>query len=302
MKLGFLTAALPGKTLEELVQWGKAKGFKMLEVACWPTSFEKRRYAGTQHINMDELGGEKPAQIKELMKNNGMEISSLAYYPNYLSPNMEEREFYITHLKKVITGASILGVGVVGTFIGRNKEVNIDDSLIEYKKVFDPIVKFAEDSGVKLAIENCPMLWKDRWPGGHNLAYSPEVWERMFELIKSDHIGLNLDPSHLIWQQIDYVKAVFDFKDRIYHTHAKDTKMLPEKLGKCGIYGFGFYQDKIAGLGDIDWQKYLGALHEVGYTGVVSVEHEDREWEKDEQNVMDGINLARKLLSKYFID
>lgn len=302
MKLGFLTAALPDKTLPELVQWGKAKGFKMIEVACWPTSFEKRRYAGTQHINVDELYEEKVAEMKELMCNNDIEISSLAYYPNYLAPNLEEREFYATHLKKVIQGASKLGVEVIGTFVGRDKDVNIDDSLIEYKKVFEPLVNFAEDNGVKLAIENCPMLWKDRWPGGHNLAYSPEVWERMFDLIKSDSIGLNLDPSHLIWQQIDYVKAVIDFKDKIYHTHAKDTKMMPEKLSKSGIYGFGFYQDKIAGLGDVDWKRYLGALYEIGYTGVVSVEHEDRAWEKDEQNILDGIDLARKLLSPYFVD
>jgi sugar phosphate isomerase/epimerase len=302
MKLGFLTAALPGKTLEELVLWGKEKGFKMIEVACWPTSFEKRRYAGTQHINMDELEDEKVAYLNELMLHHSMKISSLAYYPNYLSPNREEREFFANHLKKVIKGASKLGVSVVGTFVGRDKDMNIEDSLAEYKKVFEPLVKFAEYYDVKLAIENCPMLWKDRWPGGHNLAHSPEVWEKMFDLIKSDNIGLNLDPSHLIWQQIDYVKAVYDFKDKIYHTHAKDTKMLPENLSKCGILGFGFYQDKIAGLGDIDWKRYLDALYEVGYTGVVSVEHEDRGWEKDEQNIMDGINLARKLLAKYFVD
>jgi sugar phosphate isomerase/epimerase len=302
MKLGFLTASLPGKTLEELVQWGNKKGFGMIEIASWPKSFEKRRYAGVQHIDMDALNDEKIAEVKEMMNNNSMEISSLAYYPNYLSPNREEREFFIEHLKKVIVGASKLNVDVVGTFIGRDKDVNIDDSLIEYKKVFDPIVKFAEEKGVRLAIENCPMLWKDRWPGGHNLAHSPEVWERMFDLIKSDYLGLNLDPSHLIWQQIDYVKAVHDFKDKIYHTHAKDTKMDPEKLAKIGIYGFGFYQDKIAGLGDVNWKSYLGALYETGYKGVVSVEHEDRAWEKDEQNILDGIDLARKLISRYFVD
>jgi sugar phosphate isomerase/epimerase len=302
MKLGFLTAALPDKSLEELVKWGSNKGFKMIEVASWPTTFEKRRYAGTQHIDVDNLNEEKVAEINELMSNHNIEISSLAYYPNPLSPDLEAREFCINHLKKVIVGASKLGVPSVGTFVGRNKDVNVDDSLVEYKKVFEPIVKLAEDNGVKLAIENCPMLWKDRWPGGHNLANSPEVWERMFELIKSDYIGLNLDPSHLIWQRIDYVKAVHDFKGKIFHTHAKDTKMLPEKLAKCGIYGFGFYLDKIAGLGDIDWKSYLGALYEVGYNGAVSVEHEDRSWEKDEQNILDGIDLARKLLSKYFVD
>lgn len=302
MKLGFLTAALPGKTLEELVKWGSQKGFSMMEVACWPKEFEKRRYAGTQHIDVDNLDEEELMRIKKLFSSHNMQISSLAYYPNLLDSDLEEREQAISHLKKVIVAARKLGVGMVGTFVGRDKNMNVDDSLQEYKKVFTDITKFAEDNNVKLAIENCPMLYKDRWPGGNNLAYSPEIWEKMFEMIPSDFIGLNLDPSHLVWQQIDYVQAVYDFKDKIFHTHAKDTKMLPDKLSRTGIYGFGFYMDKVAGLGDINWQKYLGALYEVGYDYVVSIEHEDRAWEKNEQNILDGIYLAKKLLNKYFLD
>ncbi|HHV63014.1 MAG TPA: sugar phosphate isomerase/epimerase [Firmicutes bacterium] len=301
MKLGFLTAALPNKSLKELVEWGSSKGFKMLEVACWPASYEKRRYAGTQHIDVVNLTADKASEIKAMFAEKNMQISSLAYYPNNLDPNLDARREAHEHLKRVIVAAQMLGVGVVGTFVGRDPRASVEESLEEYKKVFPDLVKFAEDHGVKLAIENCPMLYEDRWPGGSNLASTPEIWERMFELIPSDYLGLNLDPSHLIWQQIDYIQAVYDFKEKIFHTHAKDTKILKDKLGRKGIYGFGFYMDKIAGLGDIDWKGYLRALYEVGYDYVVSVEHEDRGWEKDEENILDGIYLAKKLLDPYFV-
>jgi len=299
MKLGFLTAALPDRSLEELVKWGNEKGFKAVEVACWPTSFEKRRYAGTQHIDVANLTEEKAAEINEMLAANNMEISSLAYYPNPLDKDLEQREFYINHIMKCIEGANKLGVKVLGTFIGRDKDTSDADTLVEYKKVFEPIVKFAEDHDVKLAIENCPMLYADRWPGGNNVARSPEIWEQMFELIKSDNIGLNYDPSHLIWQHIDYIKAIVDFKDKIFHTHAKDTKLLPEKLGYTGIYGFGFYLDKVAGLGDVDWKTYFSTLYQVGYRGVVSIEHEDRAWEASEQAILNGIELGGRLMGQY---
>jgi len=301
MKLGFLTAPLPDRSLEELIVWGKSKGFNMIEVACWPSSFESRRYAGTQHIDVDNLNSDKVAQIKDVLSKNDMEISSLAYYPNPLDADLEVREFAINHLKKVIKAAGTLGVGIVGTFVGRDKNTNDDDTLAEYKKVFGPIVKFAEENNVKLAIENCPMLWADRWPGGNNIARSPEIWEKMFDLIKSDHIGLNLDPSHLVWQQIDYVKCVDDFHEKIFHVHAKDTKMLPEKLAASGIYGFGNYVDKLAGLGDINWGAFFSALYQHGYDGVVSIEHEDRAWEATEDLVFRGIELSGRLMGHYVV-
>ncbi len=299
MKIGFLSVCLANRDFDECVLWGAQSGFDTIEVACWPKEYEKRRYAGVTHIDVDRLDEKAVAHINNTLSSNSMQISALAYYPNYLDPDKGKKDFYINHLKKTILAASKLGVNIVGTFVGRDKDKDDDYNLGLYKDIFTDIVKFAEKNHVKIAIENCPMLWSDRWPGGHNIARSPEIWDRMFDLIQSDNIGLNLDPSHLIWQFIDYVQAVYSFKDKIFHTHAKDTKMLPEKLANKGIYGFEFYEDKIAGMGDIDWKKYLRALYEIGYKGAVSIEHEDRGWEKNEENVKEGVLLAKKLISVY---
>jgi sugar phosphate isomerase/epimerase len=299
MKIGFLTAALPHLSLEELVEWGSAHGFHTLEVACWPSEFEKRKYAGAQHIDVTALDEGKAAQIKDLLRQRGMGISALAYYPNYLDPDPQARGVAIEHLKKVLHAAHLLGVTVVATFVGRDPRKNVEETLNEYKNIFDPLVSLAEDNGVRIAIENCPMLFEDRWPGGSNIAYSPEIWERMFELIPSDFIGLNLDPSHLIWLQIDYVQAIYDYRDKIFHTHAKDTKVDQNKLARTGVLGFGWHEDKVAGTGEVDWKRYFRALYDVGYDFVVSIEHEDRSFDQDESRIKRGICLAKKLLSVY---
>jgi sugar phosphate isomerase/epimerase len=299
MKIGFLSVCLADRDFDECVLWGSQNGFDTIEVACWPKEYEKRRYAGVTHIDVERLDEKALKDIRHTLISNNMQISALAYYPNYLDPDKKKRDFYIAHLKKAISAASRLGIDIVGTFVGRDKDRDDDYNLGLYKEIFTDIVRFAEKKNVKIAIENCPMLWQDRWPGGHNIARSPEIWERMFDLVQSDNIGLNLDPSHLLWQFIDYVKAVYSFKDKIFHTHAKDTKMLPEILAKTGIYGFGFYEDKIAGMGDIDWKKYLRALYEIGYEGSVSIEHEDRDWEKNEEDILQGVLLAKKLISLY---
>lgn len=302
MKLGFMTACLPEMTLEELVKWAGEHGFGMLEVACWPKVFEKRRYAGTQHIDVEALTPDEAARIRELFQSHGLSISSLGYYPNNLDPNLENRRFYHEHLKKVIRAAQMLEVPVVGTFVGRDPKTNVEEALAEFRKVFPELVQFAADHGVKLAIENCPMLYSlDRWPGGTNLATTPSIWRQMFESIPSEHLGLNLDPSHLIWQQIDYVKVVHDFREKIFHVHAKDTRILWDKLNEVGIFGFGWYVDKVAGTGDIDWNAFITALYEVGYDYVVSIEHEDRSFEKDTESKLRGILLAQKLLKDYIV-
>ncbi|HPJ02683.1 MAG TPA: sugar phosphate isomerase/epimerase [Candidatus Limiplasma sp.] len=299
MKLGFLTSALPGKTLDELVEWGAKEGFASMEVACWPCSYENRRYAGTQHIDAAALDDAEIERIRTLLSNSNMEISALAYYPNPMTPDLEARRICHEHLRKVILASSRLGVNMVGTFIGRDKNMNVSDTLAAYPKVFGPLIDYAADCGVKLAIENCPMLWEDRWPGGNNIMTTPEIWERVFDAYPSEHIGLNLDPSHLVWQDIDYVKAVHEFSDRIFHVHAKDTRMLYDRRKRSGIYGFGNYVDKLAGLGDIDWRVFFSALYEVGYQGSVAIEHEDRAWEGSEAIVMSGIKLSKRLIGQY---
>jgi sugar phosphate isomerase/epimerase len=305
LKIGFLTACFPEKKFEDIVKWGASNSFQQIEVPCWPSQWAvEREYAGISHIDVDSLDEVSVKKIKTTLENNQISISSLGFYTNFLDPDNTKREFNISHLKKVIIGAKKLGVGIVGTWIGKDKDKDDNYNLKQFKEIFSDIVKFAEKNNIKLAIENSPLISEFR-PGGENIARSPEIWFQMFNLIQSDYIGLNLDPSHLVWQFIDYVKAVASFKGKIFHTHAKDTKILYDKLAETGIYGWGpygptnFYQDKLAGMGDIDWKKYIRALYEIEYDGVISIEHEDRGWEKSEENIKQGVLLAKRFLSFY---
>ena len=221
MKLGLMSAALPQLSFEELVAWLSKNGFGMIEVACWPQGKAERRYAGVTHIDVAKLKKKEVKSIHASLEKHGMQISSLGYYPNPLHPDLEHRQQVIDHLQKVIVAAEMLSVPIVGTFVGRNKDLTLEQNLEEFAKVWPPIVKFAADHGIKIAIENCPMIFSnDEWPGGNNLAISPHVWRKMWEIIPDTNFGLNLDPSHLIWQMIDYERVVYDFADRIFHVHA----------------------------------------------------------------------------------
>lgn len=299
MKLGFLTAALPGNTLDQAAQWGAESGFQAIEIACWPLEKAARRYAGVTHIDVTTLDKSKAKEIRKMLDGHGLTISSLAYYPNPLHPEAEHREVVISHLKKVIEAAALLEVPVVGTFIGKDKNKTVPQNLEDYAKVWPPIVKFAKDHGVKIGIENCPMLFSyDEWPGGNNLASTPAIWRKMWEIIPDDNFGLNLDPSHLILQMIDYERVVHEFSSKIFHVHAKDLHIDREGLYNNGVLsqGMGWQVPRLPGLGDVDWAKFIGALKSVGYDYVVSIEHEDRDYEGDEDLVKKGFYLSRDVL------
>jgi sugar phosphate isomerase/epimerase len=302
MKLGFFTAAFPGKPLGEIVSWGSENGFESLEIACWPVGKADRRYAGVTTIDVNEIDREQARKISGIMDESGLVISSLGYYPNPLHPDQDHRDNVIAHLKKVILAAETLDVPIVGTFLGRDKDKTIADNLEEYARVWPPIVKFAKDHGVKIAIENCPMIFSnDEWPGGNNLASSPAIWKKMWEIIPDEHFGLNLDPSHLILQMIDEVRVVRDFKERIFHVHAKDLAIDREGLYQNGVLsqGMGWQIPRLPGLGDVDWGKFLSALYQVGYDYVISIEHEDRAFEKTEELIKRGFLIARDVLRPY---
>jgi sugar phosphate isomerase/epimerase len=302
MKLGFFTAAFPGKPLAEIASWGSENGFESLEIACWPVGKADRRYAGVTTIDVNEIDREQARKISGIMDESGLIISSLGYYPNPLHPDQDHRDNVIAHLKKVILAAESLDVPIVGTFLGRDKDKTIADNLEEYARVWPPIVKFAKDHGVKIAIENCPMIFSnDEWPGGNNLASSPAIWKKMWEIIPDEHFGLNLDPSHLILQMIDEVRVVKDFKERIFHVHAKDLAIDREGLYQNGVLsqGMGWQIPRLPGLGDVDWGKFLSALYQVGYDYVISIEHEDRAFEKTEELIKRGFLIARDVLRPY---
>jgi sugar phosphate isomerase/epimerase len=302
MKLGLLTAAFPGKSLEEVAAWAAANGFEMLEIACWPLGRAERRYAGVTTIDVASLTPAKVKEIHGLLEKYNLPISSLGYYPNPLHPDPEHRTMVIEHLKKVILGAEMLGVPIVGTFVGKDKNKTVEANLDDFAKIWPPIVKFAADHGVKIAIENCPMIFSnDEWPGGNNLASTPAIWRKMYEILPDANFGLNLDPSHLIWQMIDPARVVYEFKERLFHIHAKDMMIDREGLYQNGVLslGMGWQVPRLPGLGEVDWRKFIAALYAVGYDYVLSVEHEDRAFEKTEELIRRGFLIARDALKSY---
>ena len=302
MKLGIMTAAFPGKSLEEVAAWASENGFQTLELACWPPGKATRRYAGVSTINVVDFDTAAAKEVHAILNNYGLSISSLGYYPNPMDPDPEQREIVINHLEEVILAAELLEVEIVGTFIGRDKEKNIPDNLDAFTEIWPPIVKFAADHQVKIAIENCPMIFSyDEWPGGNNLASSPALWKKMWEIIPDDNFGLNLDPSHLILQMIDYERVVFDFAEKIFHVHAKDLEIDREGLYQNGVLsqGMGWQVPRLPGLGDVDWGKFISALYRAGYDYVISIEHEDRAFEGNEDLIKRGFLIARDVLRPY---
>ncbi len=297
MKLGLLTAPFPRRSLDRVAEWAAGESFEMLEVACWPAAGgERRRYAGTSHIDVANF---EPDRVHEVLEKHGLEISSLAYYPNNLHPDPNERRAANTHLRKVIDAASKLGVPIVGTFVGRDKTKNVPDNFREFRKVWPRLVDHAESKGVKIAIENCPMIFSwDEWPGGTNLAATPAAWDEMFSIVDSPSFGLNLDPSHLVWLQIDYERVVRDFAEKILHVHAKDLEIDRDGLYRNGTLslGMGWQVPRLPGLGEVRWDRFVAALYRAGYDYVVSIEHEDRAFEATEDLVKRGFLIARDVL------
>ena len=304
MKLGFVSAILDGWTFEEMIDTASEMGYACVEVACWPCGKAERRYAGVSHINVDELTDEKVAYIKDYCAKKNVEISSLAFYPNTMDGNLEKREAAVAHLKKVICASARLGVNMVTTFIGRDQTKSVEENLELVKEIWPPIVALAEEKGVKIAIENCPMLFgRDQWPGGQNLMTTPAIWRKVFEILPSPNLGINYDPSHFVWQMIDYIRPLYEFKDKIFHVHYKDIKLYPDKLREVGImaYPLDFMSPKLPGLGDVDWGKYVSALTDIGYDGYTCIEVEDRAFEGSREKVLDSLRLSKRYMEQFVI-
>ena len=297
MKLGLLTAAFPDLTLEEVAAWAAEHGFETLEIACWPSSGgDRRRYAGVTHIDVDAFD---PDDVRATLDRHGLSISALAYYPNNLDPDDEQRGHVNAHLLKVVDAAQRLGVDIVGTFVGNDKHRPLPENLERFRRIWPPLVHHAGERGVKIAIENCPMIFSwDEWPGGTNLAWSPAIWDEMFSAIPDENFGLNLDPSHLVWLMIDYERAVYDYAERIFHVHAKDLEVRRDGLYRHGTFsaGMGWQVPRLPGLGEVRWSRFIAALYAVGYDNVISVEHEDRRFEGDVDLVKRGFLIARNTL------
>jgi len=284
MTLGFVSAILPELSLSEVCEFASHSGFDCVELMCWPAGRAERRYAGITHVDVTSCTKSDAQRVLETVRSKEIAISGLGYYPNALSADAAEAKKAAEHIKKVIKASAMLGINQMNSFIGRDPKKSIDDNWPAFLKTWKPIIKFAEDQGVRVGIENCPMYFsKDEWPAGKNLAISPAIWQRMFNDIPSKNFGLNYDPSHLVWQQMDHLAPMRQFKDKLFHVHAKDALVDKHRLDQVGILAtpLEYHLPKLPGLGEIDWGRFYSVLGDTGYVGAVCIEVEDRAYEKN---------------------
>ena len=306
MKLGFVSAILDQSSYEEMMDTASEMGFQCVEVACWPAGKAERRYAGVSHIDADAVLNDDAyaKHVLDYAKEKGVEISSLAYYPNTMDGDLAKREAAIAHLKQLIKAGAKLGINMVTTFIGRDQTKTVEENLELVKEIWPEILDLAKEQGVKVAIENCPMLFgPDQWPGGQNLMTTPAIWKKVFEILPYDNFGINYDPSHFVWQMIDYIKPIYEFKDKIFHVHYKDIKVYKDKLDQCGImaYPLDFMSPKLPGLGDVYWGKYVSALTDIRYEGYTCIEVEDKAFEGSQEKVLDSLRLSKQYMEQFVI-
>ena len=294
---GLLTAILDGWTFEQAVDIAAEMGFECLEVACWPAGKAERRYAGVSHIDAERVleDDEYAKYVVDYVGAKGMHISSLAYYPNTMDPDLAKREAAIEHLKALIKASAKLGVNMVTTFIGRDQFKTVEENIELFKEIWPPIIKLAEENNV--------LFGPDQWPGGQNLMCTPAIFRKLFSIIDSPNFGLNFDPSHYVWQGLDYVQTVHEFKDRLFHIHFKDIKLYPEKLREVGVlaYPLEYMSPKIPGLGDVDWGAYVSALNDIRYDGDAVIEVEDKAFEGSNEDILNSIRLAKRYLNNFII-
>jgi len=303
MKLGFVSAILHDLGPDQVFQFAREEGFACVELMSWPMGKAERKYAGVTHLDATTLTRAKADEVRGAAAEHGVAISALGYYPNILSGEAEASRVAVAHLKKVIKAAALLGLDTVNTFIGNDHRLPLDQNFAKFKKIWPTLIRYAEDSGVRIGIENCAMYFTmDEWPSGKNLASSPAIWRRMFEAIPSASFGLNYDPSHLAWMQMDWLKPLREFAPRLFHIHAKDVRLNREALDDHGILAtpLTWHQPRIPGFGEIDWGRFLGTLREVGYEGPVCIEVEDDTFGRTLAGRQRALKVAHNVLAPYF--
>ncbi len=282
MQLGFVSAIVPELSVEEVISLASDLSCDCVELMCWPKGKATRRYAGVTHVDVQSLDQEKARMLQTLSSETGVAISALGYYPNPLSPDLEEAKVSILQIQRMVDAAALLELDTVNTFIGRDWHRSVEDNWARMIEVWKPLVTYAEDRKIRIGIENCPMYFTDdEWPSGKNIAYSPAIWHRLFADLDSNAIGLNYDPSHMIWQHMDAFEPIRTFAGRLFHIHAKDVRLDQDRLNEVGILAVpnSFHTPKLPGLGDVDWGKFFSFLTDAGYSGSVCVEVEDRAYE-----------------------
>ncbi|MDL2235136.1 sugar phosphate isomerase/epimerase [Christensenellaceae bacterium OttesenSCG-928-L17] len=305
MKLGFVSAILGDYSFTQMMNTASDMGFQCVEVACWPVGKAERRYAGVSHIDVVNLNDTRASEILAHCKQTNVELSALAFYPNLLDADPKKREANSEHLQQVIRASAKLGVNLVTTFIGRDQTKSVEENLASLENVWSPILALAESLQVRIAIENCPMLFgRDQWPGGQNIMTTPAIWKKVFsEILPSKNLGLNYDPSHFVWQMMDYIAPMYTFAEKIFHVHFKDIKLYPNLLNEHGImaYPLDYMAPKLPGLGDVNWSRYVSALTDIGYNSYACIEVEDRAFEETEEDVRNSLRLSKRYLEQFVI-
>ena len=303
LDLGFVSAILPNKTLDEVLDFAHKEQFTCVEIMCWPsTNQDTRRYAGVSHIAVDNLNSEELSQLKAKIEAHPTKISALGYYPNPMDPDENQAIFYREHIKKVIRAAAALGIQNVNTFIGRDFTKNVAYNIAKFKEVWPEIIALADSLDIKIGIENCPMFFSDdEWPGGKNLMTTPKIWDQLFDIIPSPNFGLNYDPSHMVFQMMDYLHPIYAYKEKLHHIHLKDVKVYQDKLNRVGILAnpLEYHSPKIPGQGDIHWGKFISALNDVRYRGPIVIEVEDKAYEGSDTDVEKAILSARNHIKQF---
>ncbi len=303
MKLGLLTSILPSLNFRQVVDFCAQIGITSLEVACWPKQKAERRYSGVTHLDINNLSDEEIEDELNYAKTKNVCVHALGFYPNPLSADENTNEDAINHIYKLIDVAKKNNIGVLSTFVGKNNLKTVEENLKLFESTWKPIVDYAQKNKIKIAIENCPMLFtQDEWPGGKNLASTPEIWDKMFKIIDSDFFGLNYDPSHFVLQNMDYIAPIYKYKHKIFHIHLKDITIVKEKLNKFGSFSYPskYSQPKLPGFGDINWGKFCNALYDINYTASACLEIEDRNFEESIDMVKKGIEIGYKNVQQYF--
>lgn len=271
MRVGFITRYDKVDDMD----FAAEQGFFGLELMCW---------------NGDGLL-DSADSVKRSMDERGLQIITMGFWGNNLDPS--QREAWQRRQSGVIDLAAKWGVPKVATFAGRDPTTDLDGNLKVFKAFWQPLVKKAEDKGIQICFENCPMYDPDSLRS-INIATSPVIWEHIFDEIDSPALGLQFDPSHLYWEKIDYIAALREFAPKIGLVHAKDTEILEDELSRRGILGKGWWRYRLPGLGAIDWKAFVATLREIDYTGDIAIEHEDPLYEHEKAH--EGLLLARENL------
>ncbi len=302
MQLGFVSAILPELSLDQMLAFAATERFACVEAMCWPVGKAERKFAGVTHIDVEGFNAARAEAVHALCAQHRVSLTALGYYPNPLDPDPAVAKVAVGHLRKVIKAASVLGLKTVNTFVGRDWTRSVDDNWPRFLKTWRPLIAFAEDHGIRIGIENCPMRFtQDEWPGGKNLMTTPVIWRRAFSDIPSANFGLNYDPSHFVLQHMDPVSPLREFQDRLFHLHAKDVKIRRDRINEVGVFAhpLEWHQPRIPGYGEMDWGKFLGALMETTYRGPVCIEVEDDTFGKTLEGRQQALRVAGNVLRPF---